>query len=69
MTTALIGIDLGGTKIEVAALARGDGRVLLRERVPTPVGNYDATLFAIAMAMPRDPEDGRPAAAAHGACR
>ena len=48
MNAALIGIDLGGTKIEVAALARDDGRVLLRERVPTPVGDYDGTLAAIA---------------------
>ena len=45
--TARIGIDLGGTKIEVAALARDDGRVLLRERVPTPQGDYDAILRAI----------------------
>jgi len=48
MSAALIGVDLGGTKIEVAALARNDGRVLLRERVPTPVGDYDGTLAAIA---------------------
>ena len=41
------GIDLGGTKIEIIAL---DGaRVeLLRRRVPTPQGNYEATLAAIA---------------------
>jgi fructokinase len=45
----LLGIDLGGTKIEVAALARDDGRFLLRERVPTPqVGGYDAVLQTIA---------------------
>jgi fructokinase len=44
----LIGVDLGGTKIEVAVLARDDGRVLRRERVATPVGDYDATLTAIA---------------------
>ena len=31
----LIGIDLGGTKIEVAVLDAA-GRLLLRERVPTP---------------------------------
>jgi fructokinase len=44
----LIGIDLGGTKIEVAALARDDGRILLRERVDTPREGYDAVLRAIA---------------------
>ncbi len=44
----LLGVDLGGTKIEVAVLARDDGRFLLRERVPTPRGGYDAVLQAIA---------------------
>jgi fructokinase len=41
-----IGVDVGGTKIEVAALD-GDGRELVRRRVPTPRGDYDATLDAI----------------------
>jgi fructokinase len=40
------GIDLGGTKIEIAALA-DDGRELLRERVATPRGDYAATVAAI----------------------
>jgi fructokinase len=44
----LLGVDLGGTKIEIAALARDDGRFLLRERVATPRGGYDAVLQAIA---------------------
>ena len=44
----LLGVDLGGTKIEVAALARDDGRFLLRERVPTPRGGYDVVLQSIA---------------------
>jgi fructokinase len=48
VSAALIGVDLGGTKIEVAALARDDGRVLLRERVATPAGDYEGTLAAIA---------------------
>ncbi|CUA99038.1 ROK family protein [Thiomonas bhubaneswarensis] len=39
----LIGLDLGGTKIEVAVLD-GQGRFLLRERRPTPQGDYAATL-------------------------
>ncbi|WP_349251907.1 ROK family protein [Azoarcus sp. L1K30] len=42
-----LGIDLGGTKIEIVALA-GDGREVLRRRVPTPQGDYRATLEAIA---------------------
>ena len=47
MTTLRLGIDLGGTKIEIAALD-GQGAFRLRERVPTPQGDYDATLRAIA---------------------
>ena len=46
MNDPLIGIDLGGTKIEVAALAPEDGRFLLRERIATPTG-YDALLASI----------------------
>ncbi|CAG0961646.1 fructokinase [Burkholderiales bacterium] len=42
-----IGVDLGGTKIEVLALDDG-GRERFRRRVPTPRGDYDATLDAIA---------------------
>jgi fructokinase len=41
-----IGIDLGGTKIEAIALG-DDGAELLRRRVRTPAGNYDATIGAI----------------------
>jgi fructokinase len=43
----LLGVDLGGTKIEVAALSAGDGKFLLRERIATPAGNYEGTLDAI----------------------
>lgn len=54
-----IGIDLGGTKIEIVALEqvgdhvggrtgdRAAGAVLARERIPTPRGDYDATVTAI----------------------
>lgn len=42
-----IGIDLGGTKTEIVALA-DDGREMLRERVPTPRGDYAATVATIA---------------------
>jgi fructokinase len=41
-----IGIDLGGTKIELIAL-EDSGREVLRQRVPTPRGDYQATLGAI----------------------
>lgn len=41
-----IGIDLGGTKIEGIALD-DKGRELIRHRVVTPVGDYQATLKAI----------------------
>ena len=42
-----IGIDLGGTKIEVAVLD-AQRRELFRRRVPTPQGDYEATLEQIA---------------------
>ncbi|MGD2112957.1 MAG: ROK family protein [Gammaproteobacteria bacterium] len=42
-----IGIDLGGTKIEGLVLA-DDGSERLRRRVPTPRGDYTATLDAVA---------------------
>ncbi len=42
-----IGIDLGGTKIEIVVLDRhGDER--LRRRVPTPQGDYAATVETVA---------------------
>jgi fructokinase len=41
-----IGVDLGGTKIEVIAL-EPDGSERLRKRVPTPRGDYAATLAAV----------------------
>lgn len=41
-----IGIDLGGTKIEVIALD-SDGGELFRKRVPTPRHDYQQTLEAI----------------------
>ena len=42
-----LGIDLGGTKIEIVALA-DDSAELLRCRVPTPRGDYLGTLTALA---------------------
>ena len=46
-TVIKIGIDLGGTKIEVIALDAG-GREILRHRVETPQGDYQETLHMIA---------------------
>ncbi|MCQ8242348.1 ROK family protein [Rhizosaccharibacter radicis] len=40
-----VGIDFGGTKIEIAAIAN-DGRILLRRRVPNP-SEYAAAIAAI----------------------
>lgn len=42
-----IGVDLGGTKIEGIALDT-TGQELARQRVPTPQGDYEGTLRAIA---------------------
>jgi len=42
-----IGVDLGGSKIEIIALG-DDGAVMLRERVATPQGDYAATIMAVA---------------------
>jgi fructokinase len=42
-----IGVDLGGTKIEAAALDRA-GQIVLRRRIGTPAGDYDGTVAAIA---------------------
>ncbi|MHB1353634.1 MAG: ROK family protein [Thiobacillus sp.] len=50
------GIDLGGSKIELIALDL-QGREILRRRVPTPQGDYPATVAAIA-ALVRDAESG-----------
>lgn len=43
---ARLGIDLGGTKIEGVVLA-ADGSECARQRVPTPAGDYPATLAAL----------------------
>ena len=41
-----LGIDLGGTKIEVIALGDGD-QILLRDRVPTPKSSYEDVVRAM----------------------
>jgi fructokinase len=45
--TARIGVDLGGTKIEAVALDER-GQAIARRRTPTPRGDYQQTLTAIA---------------------
>lgn len=42
-----VGVDLGGTKIEVAVLGP-DGGVAVRRRAPTPQGDYDGTVARVA---------------------
>src|SRR5215470_7289820 len=42
-----IGVDFGGTKLEVIALA-ADGRELYRKRAPTPAGDYGAQIATVA---------------------
>jgi len=59
-----LGIDLGGTKIEIAALD-GEGHERFRRRVPTPHGDYDGTLESIA-GLVRETE--RRLGVAAGAC-
>ena len=44
--TIRIGIDLGGTKIELIAFD-GSAAEIFRKRVPTPRGDYEATLRAV----------------------
>ena len=41
-----LGVDVGGTKIDILALENG-GQELLRERVPTPRESYDEAVRAI----------------------
>jgi fructokinase len=41
-----VGVDLGGTKIEALALD-ANGREVFRKRVPTPRGDYAATISAV----------------------
>jgi fructokinase len=43
-----LGIDLGGTKIEIIAMD-SHSHILIRERCPTPQGDYDKTLDAICL--------------------
>lgn len=47
-----LGVDLGGTKIEVAVLDAA-GQFVFRERLPTPQGKYEGTVEAIASLVQR----------------
>ncbi len=47
MSEIRIGVDLGGTKIEALAMDR-QGHECFRQRVPTPQGDYEGTVRAIA---------------------
>ncbi len=42
-----LGVDLGGTKIEIVALS-DDGSEIVRRRIATPAGDYDGTVGAVA---------------------
>lgn len=55
-TTPAIGVDLGGTKIEAIVLDPA-GATLWRERVPTPAGDYRATIGAVAALVARAESD------------
>src|SRR5437667_8726360 len=46
MMSIRIGVDIGGTKIEALALDPA-GREIFRRRIPTPRGDYPATLAAV----------------------
>jgi fructokinase len=55
-----IGIDLGGTKIEAAAIDRA-GAIRARRRIATPPGDYDGTIARIAgLVAALDSEIGAP---------
>lgn len=56
-----IGVDIGGSKIEVAALD-DDGSIRLRRRDATPAGDYAATILAVkALVESAEAEIGRTA--------
>ena len=52
MSAVRIGVDLGGTKIEAAAVV-GERDIRWRERVATPQGDYDGTIRAVTQLVAR----------------
>src|SRR5215472_2577350 len=61
MAGVRIGIDLGGTKIEAAALDEA-GAMHRRQRIPTPIGDYAGTIAAIRTLVCRIEREMGPAA-------
>ena len=61
MMLPALGIDLGGTKASAVLLAT-DGSLLWQHRLPTPAGDYSATLHTVAALV----ASGRAHAQAHG---
>ena len=60
-TNINLGIDLGGTKIEIAALDFSTNNIIYRKRIPAPQNVYKETLQAISCLLytspsPRDDE-------------
>ncbi|MFO7581489.1 ROK family protein [Guyparkeria sp.] len=51
-----LGVDLGGTKIEVAVIDP-DNEIIWREREPTPKGDYEGTVKAMADLIDRAEHD------------
>ena len=66
MTDVRVGVDLGGTKIEILVLDR-TGSVKARHRVPTPSGDYEATVRAVADLVRSLTTVARPSASAYRA--
>jgi fructokinase len=64
-----VGVDLGGTKIEAAALD-DNGEIVARRRVATPAGDYSATVGAIVelVEVIEADYDDRRASAGHPGC-
>ncbi|MGH9338569.1 MAG: ROK family protein [Acidobacteriota bacterium] len=62
MAQPIVGVDLGGTKIEVA-LADQNGRILARHRTPTPPGAPPNSVIAGILRCVKECLDGRKAAA------
>ncbi len=59
MSDLRIGVDLGGTKIEAVVLDKS-GKEIVRLRAPTPSGDYDATIRAIAELVKSIDDSGAP---------
>ncbi len=65
MSQFRIGVDLGGTKIEVAGLGP-DGTMLVRRRMPSPAGAGEARYRAVVTAIAELVRGGRAGARGRG---